>query len=165
MSTPLIRDATTADVPAIMAIYNYYVLHSTCTYQLEPETLDQRQAWFDLHVRDNYPVVVAETSGQVIGWGSLSRFHARAGYNPTVEASIYIDHEFHRRGLGRIFLQHLIDRARTAGFHTIIGGASGDQLASIALQESLGFERVAHLKEVGQKFGKRLDVIYLQLML
>ena len=165
MNEVSLRNATAADLPAISAIYNYYVLHSTCTYQLDPETLADRQAWFEAHAAESYPVVVAELGGQVVGWGSLSKFHARAGYKPSVEASVYIAAGFHRRGLGRMLLEHLIERARAAGFHTVIGGASADQPASIALQESVGFERVAHFKEVGQKFGRRLDVIYLQLML
>jgi len=165
MNSTVLRDACAADLPAISAIYNYYVLHSTCTYDVEPETLADRQAWFDLHSPDKHPVIVAELDGQVVGWGSLSKFHPRAGYAPTVEASVYIANGFHRRGLGRTILQDLIERARAARFHTLIGGASADQAASIALQESLGFTRVAHLKEVGQKFGQRLDVVYMQLML
>lgn len=165
MSQASLRDATAADLSAINDIYNYYVLRSTCTYQLEPETPEGRRTWFDAHRSGGYPVVVAELDGAVVGWGSLSKFHARAGYLPSVEASVYIAHESHRRGLGRTILEHLIERARAGGFHTVIGGASADQAASIALQESLGFARVAHFKEVGQKFGKRLDVIYLQLML
>ena len=165
MNTTIIRDASAADLPAMSAIYNYYVLHSTCTYQIEPETLADRQTWFTSHSPDKYPVVVVELDGQVVGWGSLSKFHARAGYAPTAEASVYVAHKFHRRGLGRMILENLIERARIARFHTLIGGASADQSASIALQESLGFTRVAHFKEVGQKFGQRLDVVYLQLML
>ncbi len=98
--------------------------------------------------------------------GARSRNSAsERGYSPTVEASVYIDCEQHRRGLGRMILSDLIERASRAGFHSIIGGASADQSASIALQESLGFQRVAHFKEVGYKFAMRLDVIYLQLML
>ena len=165
MDSISLRDATAADLPAISAIYNHYVLHSTSTYQLEPETLADRQAWFDLHSPDKYPVVVAELDGRVVGWGSLSRFHVREGYAPTVEASVYIADGFHRRGLGRTILQSLIGRARIAKFHTLVGGASADQTASIALQESLGFTRVGCLQEVGLKFGRRLDVVYLQLML
>ena len=171
MSTPTLRNATAADLPAISAIYNYYVLHSTCTYQLEPETLADRQAWFAAHTPDKYPVIVAElddsTAGtrQVVGWGSISRFHARAGYDGTVEASVYIHHDFHRRGLGRLLLVELVARARALGYHALIGGASADQTASIALQESLGFERVGQLKEVGRKFDRWLDVVYLQVLL
>ena len=165
MQTTVLRDATATDLPAINDIYNHYVHHSTCTYQLDPETLHDRQVWFAAHSPERYPVIVAELEGRVVGWGSLSRFHPRAGYDGTVEASVYIAHDFHRRGLGRTILQSLIERARSAGFHVLIGGASADQRASIALQESLGFERVGCLKEVGQKFGRRLDVVYLQLML
>ncbi len=160
-----LRLAAEDDLPAINDIYNYYVPRSTCTYQLEPETIEARTAWFREHPADRYPVIVAEADALVVGWGSLSKFHARAGYAPTVEASVYIRHDQHRHGLGRLILSDLIDRARQAGFHSIIGGASADQAASVALQESLGFRRVAHLVEVGIKFGQRLDVVYLQLML
>jgi phosphinothricin acetyltransferase len=110
-------------------------------------------------------VIVAERDGAVIGWGSLSKFRPRAGYDPTCEATVYIHADFHRQGLGRAILVDLIDRARQAGFHSIIGGASAEQAASIRLQESLGFQPVAHFREVGYKFGQRLDVVFLQLML
>jgi phosphinothricin acetyltransferase len=157
--------ATEDDLAAINEIYNYYVPRSTCTYQLEPESIEDRTAWFREHSPDKYPVVVATMHGEVVGWGSLSKFRPRAAYAPTVEASVYIRHDCHRRGLGRLILLELVERARQAGFHSIMGGASADQAASIALQENLGFRRVAHLVEVGYKFGQRLDVVYLQLML
>ena len=166
--SPNIRLATAADLPAINEIYNYYVPCSTCTYQLEPETIEARQAWFEGHPPDRYPVIVAafpDLPGEIAGWGSLSKFRERVAYAPTVEASVYIRHDQHRRGLVRAILLDLIARARAAGFHSVIGGASADQTASVALQESLGFRRVALLKEVGFKFGQRLDVVYLQLML
>jgi phosphinothricin acetyltransferase len=167
MSTTL-RLATDADLPAINDIYNYYIPRSTCTYQLEPETSAARLAWFREHPPERYPVIVAcvpESAGQIAGWGSLSKFRERAAYAPTVEASVYIHHDYHRHGIGRAILVDLIARARAAGYHSLIGGASADQEASVALQESLGFQRVALLKEVGYKFGRRLDVVYLQLML
>src|SRR5262245_57858093 len=110
--TPSIRLATQADLPAINEIYNYYVLRSTCTYQLESETLEARQAWFAKHPSDKYPVTVAELDGEVVGWGSLSKFRDRAAYDLTVEASVYIRHDHHRRGIGRTLLVDLIERAR-----------------------------------------------------
>jgi L-amino acid N-acyltransferase len=165
MTTPLIRLATEADLPAINDIYNYYVHRSTCTYQMEPETLEARRAWFRAHPPEKYPVTVAEFEGQVIGWGSLSKFRDRAAYDPTVEASVYIHHDHHRRGLGRLLLLDLIDRARAAGFHSLIGGASAEQTASIKLQESLGFTHIGRFKQVGYKFGQWLDVVFMQLML
>jgi phosphinothricin acetyltransferase len=165
MNNPALRLATEADLPTINDIYNYYVHRSTCTYQLEPETLEARRAWFRNHPPDKYPVTVAEVEGQIAGWGALSKFRDRAAYDGSVEASVYIREGLHRRGLGRSLLSDLIARARAAGFHTLIGGTSADQTASLALQESLGFTRVAHFKEVGYKFGRRLDVVFMQLML
>jgi phosphinothricin acetyltransferase len=141
------------------------VPRSTCTYQLEPETLEARTAWFHEHRPDRHPIVVAEIAAEVVGWGSLSQFRPRAAYAPTVEASVYIRHDHHRCGLGRLILTDLIARAKALSYHSIIGGASADQTASIALQEQLGFRRVAHLVEVGYKFERWLDVVYLQLML
>jgi L-amino acid N-acyltransferase len=165
MTSSVIRLATPADVPAINDIYNYYVHRSTCTYQLVPEPLEGRRAWFAAHASDKYPVTVADAGGQILGWGSLSKFRDRAAYDGTVEASVYIHHDRHRQGLGRALLSDLIERARAIGYHTLLGGTSADQTASLRLQESLGFTRVAHFKEVGYKFGQWLDVVFLQLML
>ncbi|MBA4019483.1 MAG: N-acetyltransferase [Pirellula sp.] len=159
-----LRAASAADLPAINDIYNHYVLHSTCTYQTEPETIEARQAWFAAH-GEGYPVIVGEQAGEVVGWGSLSKFKDRAAYQPSVEGSVYIRHDRLGHGFGRVLLVDLIARARALGYHTFIGGACASQAASIRLQESLGFERVGQFREVGLKFGRRLDVVYLQLML
>lgn len=166
MDTPFsIRLATAADLPAINDIYNYYVHNSTCTYQLEPETLEARTAWFEQHLPETHPVTVATMESEVVGWGSLSQFRPRAAYGHTVEASVYLRHDVLRRGIGRALLLDLIARAKAAGHHSLIGGASADQAASLALQKSLGFQQVGRLKEVGFKFGRWLDVVYAQLML
>ena len=166
MDTPFsIRLATLADLPAINDIYNYYVETSTCTYQLEPETLEARTAWFHEHAPATHPITVAVIADEVVGWGALSKFRQRAAYDHTVEASVYLRHDVHRRGIGKALLLDLIAKAKAAGHHTLIGGASADQTASLALQDSLGFQRVAYLKEVGFKFGRWLDVAYSQLML
>jgi L-amino acid N-acyltransferase len=165
MSDATIRLAIPADLPAINDIYNYYVFHSTCTYQLEPETEQDRRIWFEQHAPDKHPVTVANLGDAIVGWGALSQFRSRAAYGHTVEASVYLRHDMHRRGIGRALLVDLIARAKAAGHHTLIGGASADQVASLALQESLGFERVGLLREVGFKFGQWLDVVYCQLML
>lgn len=159
-----IRDAASADVGTIHEIYNYYVENCTCTFQIEPETLAERQAWFDAR-RPEHPVTIAEVQGTAVGWAALSTWNSRKGYARTVEASIYIHHDWHRRGIGRKLLQDLINRARELGHHVIIGGACTEQTASIALQESLGFQTVGQFREVGFKFGRWLDVVYLQLSL
>lgn len=159
-----IRLAAEHDLEVINAIYNHYVANSTSTYQEQPDTLEARQQWLAHHgVR--HPVIVAELDDEVVGWGSLSPFHSRSAFRKTVESSVYVHHEFHRRGIGAALLSDLIDRARSAGHHTIIAAIDSQQAPSLALHERFGFTRVAHMKEVGFKFGKWLDVIDLQLML
>ncbi len=127
--------------------------------------MPDRIAWFRDHPPEKYPVIVAESNGHIVGWGALSKFRPRAAMAPTVEASVYIKHDRHRHGLGRTILSDLIARARESGFHSMIGSVSAEQAASIALQERMGFRKVAHLVEIGHKFGKWLDFIYMQLTL
>jgi phosphinothricin acetyltransferase len=160
-----IRPATEADLEAIRAIYNYYVAHSTCTYQIEPDTVEERLAWFRSRDLARHPITVAEADGEVIAWASLSRWNARAGYLRTAEASVYVHHERQRRGLGKALLLDLVERGRAGGLHAIIGGASSDQHASLALQLALGFEVIGTFREVGRKFDRWLDVTYTQLLL
>jgi L-amino acid N-acyltransferase YncA len=160
-----IRLATVVDLPAINDIYNYYVAHSTCTYQEELEPLAGREAWFVKHGPEHPATVAVDPGGTVVGWGSLSPFHPRSAYRFTVENSIYLRHDIRGRGVGRLMLADLIDRARAIGHHAIIAGIDADQTASIGLHRRLGFEHVGHLKQVGFKFGRWLDVIDMQLMI
>jgi phosphinothricin acetyltransferase len=162
--TPAIRLACVEDLAAINAVYNHYVLHSTCTYQEQPEPIEGRREWFARHGAA-HPVTVAEVNGRIVGWGSLSAYHARSAYRYTVENSVYVDHAFHRRGIGSALLGDLIERARVLGHRAIIAGIDADQTASIRLHAKFGFEHAGHLREVGFKFGRWLDVIYMQLRL
>jgi phosphinothricin acetyltransferase len=160
-----IRLATAADLPAINDIYNYYVPRSACTYQLEAETAEGRAAWFAEH-GPRHPVTVAvDPDGTVVGWGSLSKFRERAAYDRTVENGVYIRHDQHRRGIGRVILLDLIARAEAIGHHTIIAGIDAEQHGSVALHAACGFEQVALMKEVGFKFDRWLHVIFMQRML
>jgi L-amino acid N-acyltransferase YncA len=159
-----IRLATEADLVAINDIYNHYVHHSTCTYQEEPEPIEGRRAWFLKH-GENHPITVAELDGRVVGWGSLSAYHPRSAYRFTVENSVYVHPQFHRRGIGAAILQDLIHRARALGHQAIIAGIDAEQTPSIAIHAKFGFQHVGHLKRVGFKFGRWLDVIYMELLL
>jgi L-amino acid N-acyltransferase len=163
-ATFTIRLATEADLPAINAIYNHYVRHSTCTYQITPETEEDRLAWFRRH-DSLHPVTVAEAASEVVGWASLNVFHGREAYARTVENSVYVRDDWQRRGVGRALLADLIDRARALGHHTIIAGISAEQLPSVRLHEAVGFELRGRLSEVGYKHGQWLDVLTLQLIL
>ena len=164
MRAVVIRRATEADLVAINDIYNHYVLHSTCTYQDEKEPIEDRRSWFHHH-GEKHPVTVAEANGQVVGWASLSPYHPRSAYRHTVENSVYVHHQHHRRGIGSALLRDLIDRSRAIGHRAIIAGIDGEQAASVALHAKFGFQKVGHLQQVGFKFGRWLDVIYMELLL
>ena len=159
-----IRLARSGDLAAVNDIYNYFVLHSTCTYQEEPESVESRWAWFERH-GPRHPVTVAERDGRVVGWGALSPFHARSAYRFTVENSVYVDHRHHRSGVGDSILVDLIVRARSLEHRTIIAGIDASQEASIAIHGKHGFTQVGNLAQVGYKFDRWLDVVYLQWML
>jgi L-amino acid N-acyltransferase len=163
MSDLQIRCATLEDLPAINDIYNHYVLDSTCTYQEQPETMDGRRAWFAAH-GSAHPITVALLADEIVGWGALSPYHRRAAYRHTVENSVYVAHTHHGRGIGRALLQDLIDRAKVIGHHSIIAVIDGEQTHSIALHAKMGFLEVGRMREIGFKFGRWLDVRYLQLM-
>ena len=162
MADVRLRVMTSGDLGAVNAIYNHYVQHSTCTYQLKPETDAARAAWFDDH-DTAHPLLVAERAGTIVGWGSLSRFNPRGGYARTVETAVYVVHTSHRQGIGSAILGELIMRARTNGYHLIIAGIDAEQAASIALHARFGFVAAGRLSEAGSKFGRWLDVVYMQL--
>jgi len=159
-----IRPATKSDLKAVNDIYNHYVLHSTCTYQEEPEPLKGRQNWF-AHHSPKHPVTVALENNKVVGWGSLSAYHARCAYRHTVENSVYVHRDHHRQGIGTLLLGDLIARARKLGHRVIIAAIDADQPGSIALHAKFKFKKVGHFKQVGFKFGRWLNVVYMQLLL
>ncbi|HVT90144.1 MAG TPA: GNAT family N-acetyltransferase [Tepidisphaeraceae bacterium] len=164
MSPATIRPARQDDLPAINDIYNHFVHICTCTYQEQSETMESRQNWFARH-GERHPVIVAEQDGRVVGWGSLSPLHGRSAYRYTVEDSVYVHHGAQGRGIGSMLLQELIDRARTIGHHVMIASIDSAQRGSLALHARFGFQEVGHLHEVGFKFQKWLDVIYMELLL
>jgi phosphinothricin acetyltransferase len=158
---PHIRLAQIDDLTAINDIYSYSVLYSTATYQTEPSTIEERAAWFAAQDA-KHPVIVAEADGKVVGWGSLAQFRQRAAYRHSVEESVYIHHDYHRRGIGRAILNDLLARAQILGHHRVIATISGDQEPSLALHRAMGFLEVGRLTEIGFKFGRWLDVVYLE---
>jgi L-amino acid N-acyltransferase YncA len=164
MPAPTIRLAAQADLPAINEIYNHYVLHSTCTYDEEQTSAAEREVWFLSH-GPQHPITVAESEGQIVGWASLSPFRTRAAYRRTVENSVYVRHDRQRQGIGMALLADSVERARALGHHAIIAGIDREQSASVNIHQRLGFEHAAYLKEVGFKFDRWLDVVYLQKLL
>ena len=161
----IVRNAGRADVPAILEIYNDAVLKTTASYDYEPRSLVHRLGWFDDHERNGLPVFVAEQGGRVLGWSALNRFHERMGYRFTLENSIYIAEPFRGQGIGTQLMPPLIAAARTRSFHVIIAAIDASNQASIRLHTRFGFVTAGHLQEVGHKFGRWLDVVYMQLIL
>ena len=159
-----LRNARADDLDAINAIYNHYVQHSTCTYQETPESIEGRREWFAHHGAP-HPVIVAEIDGEVVGWGSLSAYHPRSAYRHTVEDSVYVAPSVQGRGIGSAILGDLIERARALGHHAVIAAIDADQPASIALHAKFGFAPVGRFREVGFKFDRWLDVVYMELLL
>jgi phosphinothricin acetyltransferase len=111
------------------------------------------------------PLYGAELGGCVVGWAALSSFREAYTANGTLEDSVYVHLDFHRRGIGRRLLAELIGAARHSGLCSILANISADQTASIRLHEAMGFQKVAHLRRVGRKFDRWLDAVYLQLLL
>jgi phosphinothricin acetyltransferase len=150
------------DLPAILRIYNDAIRDGTATWDEEPWTMEQREAWFASH-DDASPVLVAECEGEVCGFAYLSLMSAKSGWRFTREDTIYIDPGFQGRRIGRLLLTALLDRARELDLRLIVASITWDNAASIALHRSLGFETMGTLHNAGFKFGKWLDTTYLQL--
>ncbi len=161
-----LRAAQSSDLPAILDIYNHAVLNTTASWDYEPSTLDQRTRWFEQHKHLGLPVLVAvDEAGTIVGWGALSEFREKIGYQYTVEFSVYVAADHRRRGIGRLIVLALIDSACALGKHIIVGGVDASNEASVRLHEALGFEKVAHFKQVGYKFDRWLDLIFFQRVL
>ena len=163
-----IRPAVRADCPGILAIYNDAVLTTTASYDYEPRSLEHRQHWFDDHAKTNFPILVAvETQPHgadlIVGWSALNRYHDRVGYRFTTENSIYIAASHRGRGIGSLLLAPLIPAAKERGLHAIIAVIDASNEASVKLHAKFGFEHVGLFKEVGFKFGRWLDVAYMEL--
>ncbi len=161
-----IRPAAEADLPEILAIYNDAVLRTTASYDYEPRTLEQRRQWYLERERDGYAIFVAvDVSGRVVGWSALNPYHSRCGYRFTAENSVYVAAEHRGHGIGKLLLGPLIGAARARGLHAIIAAIDSSNEASIRLHAAFKFETVGVFKQVGYKFGRWLDVTYMELVL
>ena len=160
-----LRPATETDLPALLEIYNDIILHTTAVYDYEPHTLDMRKAWYKAKVDGNYPVFVAEEDGRPVGFSSFGPFRAWAAYRFTVENSIYVAADQRGKGIGRALLEPLIEAARERGLHALIASIDATNAVSLKLHASFGFEEVARFREVGYKFGRWLDLVFMELIL
>ena len=162
---PDIRDAIESDLPAILAITNEAIANTTAVWNNTPATLEARTAWMRDRQARGFPVLVATDGGKVLGFASFGDFRPFEGYLHTVEHSIYVAPEAQGRGVGKALLEALVGRARALGKHVIVGGIEAGNTASIALHARAGFVETGRLPEVGRKFGRWLDLVFMQLML
>jgi L-amino acid N-acyltransferase YncA len=164
MDAPLIRRVTPADAGAIAAIYNHHVVNTVVTFEENPVDeatmrsrigeIDASHAWF-----------VATIDGRVGGYAYASAWRARSAYRRSVETTVYVANEMVGRGLGRALYDALLRELAQREFHCAMGGIALPNAASVALHERMGFDKVAHLREVGWKLGRWIDVGYWQRLL
>lgn len=159
-----VREAVLEDLPYILDIYNEAIRNLTATFDLEEQPLEQRKTWFEKH-GPRYPLMVAELDGKVVGYSCLSPYRDKAAYAGSTELSIYISAECRGKGIGKLLMQAILQRAEELGFHTVIGGITGGNETSVKLHEKFGFTFVGRFKEVGFKFGEWQDVCFYQLIL
>jgi L-amino acid N-acyltransferase YncA len=164
MSTWTIREATPDDLPGITRIYNEAVLTTVASFDTEPKTDAEQRAWL-AHHGPRHPVLVAVNGDEVAGWAALSAWNERRAYDDTAEASLYVDSACRGRGLGRALAEATIAAGRKAGLHTLISRIAEGNEASVRLCEGIGFVPIGVMHEVGYKFGKRLDVYLMELVL
>ncbi|HVG53467.1 MAG TPA: GNAT family N-acetyltransferase [Vicinamibacterales bacterium] len=160
-----IRDARVEDVPGILAIYNDVIATSTAVYREDPATLDDRRQWFEARQAQSCPVLVAHDSSGILGFASYGDFRPWPGYRYSVEHTVHIKADQRGRGVGTLLMQALIERAVAQKKHVMIGGVDADNEASLRFHERLGFTRAARLEQVGFKFGRWLDLVFVQRIL
>jgi phosphinothricin acetyltransferase len=160
-----IREAREADIPVLLTIYNHVILHTTAVYTYEAQTLEARKAWYEDKIKAGYPIYVAEEAGEVIGFSSYGPFRAWPAYKYTIENSVYVAEGQRGKGVGKLLIRPLIESARAKGYHAIIAGIDASNDASIRLHASFGFLHVANFKQVGYKFGRWLDLVFMEILL
>ncbi|HEV2355001.1 MAG TPA: GNAT family N-acetyltransferase [Puia sp.] len=160
-----IRPARETDLPEILGIYNDVILHTTAVYSYEPHTLDMRKAWYDSKMKDGYPVFVAEQGERVVGLSTYGPFRAWPAYKYTVENSVYVAVDQRGKGIAGQLMPPLIEAAKKQDYHALIASIDSANEASLRLHRSFGFEEVAHFRQVGYKFGRWLDLKFLELLL
>ncbi len=160
-----IRKAVRDDIPSIHAIYNDAIINSTVVYSYEPVPLEELLVWFETKQQQNCPIFVALDETQIVGFSSYGPFRSWDAYLHTVENLVYVEPQHRGEGIGKLLLPPLIDDARARGMHAVVAGIDAANTASIRLHARFGFVQVAHFKEVGFKFNRWLDLVFMELLL
>ena len=157
-----IRDAVQDDLEQITSIYNEVLTHSTAIYNDRSATVEERISWWRSRTAQGYPVLVATDNEHIAGFATFGDFRAWTGYRFTVEGTVHIHSGSRGQGVGTGLLKAILARALALGKHVMIAGVDSENTASLRFLERSGFERVGHLREVGYKFDRFLDLVFLQ---
>jgi phosphinothricin acetyltransferase len=159
-----LRLASAADAETICRIYNQGIEDRVATLETELRTPDERRRWLaDRSPR--HPVIVAETVGEVVGWGSLNVFNARPAYRFVADVSVYVERAHRGKGVGRAVLARLVELAREHGYHKVVLSAFPFNPGGMALYERMGFRTVGIYREQGQLDGRWVDTIVMEKLL
>lgn len=161
----MIRQATEADIPEILAIFNENIRNSTAIYMYEEQTLEQRLQWFYSKKEKNEPLYVYEEGGKVAGYATYGSFRPYPANLYTIEHSVYVHQDHFRKGIGKKLMELIIQDASDKGFKTMVGVIDAKNKASIIAHEKLGFTHSGTIQNAGYKFGEWLDVSFYQLNL
>lgn len=159
-----VRAAVESDLPEIARIYNQAILETTATFDTVPKSVEDWQETLVSH-NDKFPLVVAEDNGKIVGWGSLRPFIKRPAARFTVENAVYVDPDHQGKGIGSAILAFLLECARRENYHAVIALVVAGNISSERLHSKFGFECVGVMREVGQKFGRWLDLMVLEKLL
>ena len=162
MEAANVRLASSADADAIARIYAHHVLHGTASFEEQPPSQDFWRRKIEAISSSDWPFLVTEADGSVVGYAYATQFRDRAAYRFTCENSIYVHPDYVGRGIGRSLLTALISAAQGAGFRQMIAVIGGAEPASVALHGSCGFSEAGRMKRVGFKFDRWLDSLYMQ---
>ena len=163
-----IRGATPGDLPAITEIYNALLETTTHEWTETLHTVEEREEWLAEQTATGCPALVAVEHDEVVGWATYGEFRDSTrwpGYRFTVEHSIHVREDCWGRGVGRALIDALTAHARAGGKHVMVAGIDAANVGSIRFHERLGFFEVARMPEIGEKFGRRLDLVLMQRML
>jgi L-amino acid N-acyltransferase len=160
-----LRDAAHGDLPAILAIYNEVIRNSTAVYSEEEFSAERGAAWLDAKTAQGFPMVVARDAAGIVGFGTFGDFRAWPCYRHSVEHSVHVRADRRGAGIGRALVIELMRRATAMGKHVMVAGIDADNAVSLGLHRSLGFTEVGRFREVGFKFGRWLDLTFVQRML
>jgi L-amino acid N-acyltransferase len=162
----IVVDCDRTRAAEILAILNDAIEHSTALYDYRPRPLSAMESWFEAKERGGYPVIGAvDPSGTLLGFASYGQFRAWPAYKYSVEHSLYVAPGYRGRGVGKLLLAEILERARAQQYHNVIGGIDADNTTSIGLHERFGFERCGLIRHAGFKFGRWLDLAFYQRLL